>query len=100
MNTNEDAVEPIYTHVSVKAGEIVLPNTLGKIRASLPEDQREEFDREMYATPLEHIMRRAILGWAIPEEERVAADEAMERVRHGDLNGVQGADGNPGRPVS
>ncbi|MGC0418537.1 hypothetical protein [Embleya sp. AB8] len=100
MTDSNNDPGPVYTHVSISGGVRVLPNTLGAIRAALPEDRRAEFDAEMYSTPLEHIMRRAILGWAIPPEEQEQAEAAMERVRQGDLSGVRGADGEPGRPVT
>ncbi|GCE00910.1 hypothetical protein [Embleya hyalina] len=94
-----EPARPYMSHV-VDGKVVALPGTLAEIRAALPEEQREEFDREMYNTPLENLVARAIMGWATPQEDRDAAEAALERVRQGDLGGVRGADGEPGRPIT
>ncbi|WP_235619367.1 hypothetical protein [Embleya scabrispora] len=82
------------THV-VRGEAVTLPGTLGEIRAMLPPERRAEFDEEMYATPLEHLARRAILGWALPPEAYEDEDAAVERIRRGDYSGIVDAEGNP-----
>ncbi|MGC0423635.1 hypothetical protein [Embleya sp. AB8] len=90
-----------WTHV-VRGEVVTLPGTLGGIRAALPEERREEFDKVVYDTPLEHLVRRVVLDWALPPEAHEEAEEALERVRRGDYTGVVDADGNPvtGPPTS
>ncbi|MFE3205957.1 hypothetical protein [Embleya sp. NPDC059237] len=86
-----------WTHV-VRGEAVTLPGTLGGIRAALPADRRAAFDEEMYSTPLEHLARRAILGWALPAEAHAESEEDLARIRAGDYTGVTDGLGNPVRP--
>ncbi|WP_246127272.1 hypothetical protein [Embleya hyalina] len=61
---------------------------LGDIRAALPEERREEFDKVVYDTPRDQFVRRVVLDRALPPEAREEAEEAMERVRQGDYTGA------------
>ncbi|MGW9211240.1 hypothetical protein ACWGR4_30195 [Embleya sp. NPDC055664] len=83
-----------WTHV-VRGEVVTLPGTLGGIRAALPEERRAEFDKVVYDTPLDELVRRVVLDWALPPEAHEEAEEAMERVRRGYYTGVVDADGNP-----
>ncbi|MGC0418536.1 hypothetical protein [Embleya sp. AB8] len=99
MSNTADESERPYRYTTHAGQEIELPRTLGEIRASLPEDQREAFDEEMYSTPLMGIAARAIFGWATPEEDRQAAEDELDRIRQGHLNLVRSANGRPGRHI-
>ncbi|MGC0417612.1 hypothetical protein [Embleya sp. AB8] len=74
-----------------------LPGTLADIRAALPEDQREAFDKEINNAALLDIAPLAA-HWAIPPDERARIEADAERVRSGDLTGVVDVHGNPVQP--
>ncbi|MFE5326121.1 hypothetical protein ACFRCG_06970 [Embleya sp. NPDC056575] len=83
-----------YTTV-VRGERVELPNTLGKIRAALPEERRAAFDEEMYSTPLDQIQARALLGWALPPEADAEDDEAAAQARAGERFGFFDHEGKP-----
>ncbi|WP_439677812.1 hypothetical protein [Embleya sp. MST-111070] len=74
-----------------------LPGTLVDIRAALPEDRRDAFDKEIGNAPLKDLAAIAV-HWAIPPEEHARIDADAERIRSGDLTGVVDTDGNPVEP--
>jgi len=83
-----------YTTV-VRGERVELPNTLGGIRAALPEERRAAFDAEMYATPLDQVQARALSGWALPPEVDAEDDEAAARARAGERFGFYDREGKP-----
>ncbi|MFI1382269.1 hypothetical protein [Embleya sp. NPDC020886] len=74
-----------------------LPGTLADIRATLPEDQREAFDKEINNAALRDIVAIAV-HWAIPPEEHARIRADADRIRSGDLTGVVDVHGNPVEP--
>jgi hypothetical protein len=78
----------------VRGERIELPNTLADIRAALPEDRRDEFDKVMYETPLDRLERDAILHWALPPEARKEDEEVHARIKAGDFSDCVDRDGN------
>ncbi|MFI6977881.1 hypothetical protein ACIBSV_04730 [Embleya sp. NPDC050154] len=78
----------------VRGERIELPNTLAEIRAALPEDRREEFDKVMYETPLDRLERDAILHWALPPEAQEEDEEDARRIKAGDFSFAQWTDGD------
>ncbi|MGW1993377.1 hypothetical protein [Embleya sp. NPDC001921] len=84
------------THVRGKT--IVLPDTLDEIRANLPEERREEFDRVIGSTPLRQIAQVALFDFALPDEAHEEDEEQIARLRAGDFSGLHNADGTPFEP--
>ncbi|MET7303423.1 hypothetical protein [Embleya sp. NPDC005575] len=74
-----------------------LPGTLADIRAALPADQRDAFDKEINNAALRDLAAIAI-HWAIPPEEHARIQADAERIRSGDLTGVVDAQGRPVEP--
>ncbi|MYW00221.1 hypothetical protein [Streptomyces sp. SID3343] len=74
------------------AGQVVdLPGTLGGIRASLPEDQRAEFDRAVDEAPLLEVPLVAA-RWGLPQEAIDEDDALVEQLRAGDFSDFAGLD--------
>ncbi|MFE7132490.1 hypothetical protein ACFVIM_16690 [Streptomyces sp. NPDC057638] len=82
----------------VRGRRVELPNTLGEIRAQLPEERRAEFDRVIAATPLEQVRMVAIMRFALPDEAQREDEEIVARLDAGDWSGVLHEDGTPVRP--
>ncbi|WP_406299164.1 hypothetical protein OG948_28360 [Embleya sp. NBC_00888] len=78
----------------VRGERIELPNTLAEIRAALPEDRRDEFDKVIYETPLDRLERDAILHWALPPEAQEDDEAVHERLKAGDFGDCVDRDGN------
>ncbi|MFF9511174.1 hypothetical protein ACF1BU_31900 [Streptomyces sp. NPDC014724] len=77
--------EPLKTYVG--GAEVDVPNSIPDIRATLPEDRREEFDRAINdagVSEIQAVMRHWMLE-AVPDPEaekildRLAQDEAERR---------------------
>ncbi|MER7047033.1 MULTISPECIES: hypothetical protein [Streptomyces] len=68
-------------------GEIVdLPGTLEGIRASLPEEQRNEFEREIWSAPLTEVPLIAA-RWGRPQEAHDEDEALVQQLRAGDFSG-------------
>ncbi|MGC0417222.1 hypothetical protein [Embleya sp. AB8] len=76
-----------------------LPGTLDGIRASLPEDRREEFDRAVGSVPLTEVPLVAA-RWSLPPEAIAEDDALVAQLRAGDHSSFVGlhdpGDGRPG----
>jgi len=83
---------------SIRGRTVDLPDTLDEIRAALPEERREEFDRVIGSTPLRRIPHVALMEFALPAEADAEDDEAVARIRAGDFSGLYNADGTPFEP--
>ncbi|MER8085856.1 hypothetical protein ACFTXM_22515 [Streptomyces sp. NPDC056930] len=77
--------EPLKTYVG--GAEVDVPNSIPDIRATLPEERREEFDRAINdagVSEIQAVMRHWMLE-AVPDPEaekildRLAQDEAERR---------------------
>ncbi|MFI1827023.1 hypothetical protein ACH41E_11345 [Streptomyces sp. NPDC020412] len=68
-----------------------LPASLDGIRASLPEDQREEFDREIGSALITDIPLIAA-RWSLPQEARDEDEAMLQQLRNGDFSGFTGLD--------
>jgi hypothetical protein len=74
-------------------GVVELPSTIEGIRGALPEEEREDFDREVNSTGARDLL--AVLArWAmrIPTAMDSAEEALVSRLRAGDFSGVTFAD--------
>ncbi|MGX2997043.1 hypothetical protein JNUCC64_22735 [Streptomyces sp. JNUCC 64] len=84
--------EPVLrTHIGGRT--VDLPASLDSIRAALPEDQREAFDREIGAAPITDVPLIAA-RWSLPPEARDEEEAMLQRLKSGDFGGFTGLDGS------
>ncbi|WP_445401291.1 hypothetical protein ACSMX9_08515 [Streptomyces sp. LE64] len=77
---------------TVIGGQAVdLPASLDGIRAALPEEQREAFDREVGAAPIADVPLIAA-RWSLPQEAHDEEEEMLRRLRDGDFSGFSDVD--------
>ncbi|MFI1865238.1 hypothetical protein [Streptomyces jumonjinensis] len=77
--------EPVLR--TIIGGETVdLPGTLEGIRDSLPEDQRADFEREIWSAPLAEVPLIAA-RWGRPQEAHDEDEALVQQLRAGDFRG-------------
>lgn len=72
---------------TVRGRRVEFPGTIDDIRASLPAEQRAEFDREIGAAPIMDVPLIAF-RWSYPPEAREEDDEIVARIKAGEFAGV------------
>jgi hypothetical protein len=72
----------------VRGERVELPATIDGIRAALPEDRREQFDREVGAAPAGDLPR-LLAHWALETNDQAVEDmdATFERLARGDFSG-------------
>ncbi|MFD7547404.1 hypothetical protein ACFV0R_25900 [Streptomyces sp. NPDC059578] len=70
-----------------------LPASLDGIRAALPADQRDTFDREIGSAPIIDVPLIAA-RWSLPQEAQDEEEAMLQRLRNGDFGGFTGLDGS------
>ncbi|MFD4833779.1 hypothetical protein ACFWPV_28625 [Streptomyces uncialis] len=68
-----------------------LPASLDGIRASLSEELREEFDREIGSALITDVPLIAA-RWSLPHEARDEDEAMLQQLRNGDFSGFTGLD--------